>query len=111
MNNNKASTPQNKINNALKVIDDQLKGFIKDICLDAGVDIDNTYCKTELKDFCYNLYYFDKERRQTVGHSWPMVDFLELCSRPNRIQMEMNVIVRQMIIKLQEINSDETVWV
>jgi hypothetical protein len=107
----KVTAPQNRINQAFKVIDEQIKEFANNVIRDIGVKSDTLYFKSEIANFCYNIYFYESERRQTVGFSWPITKFLEVCSNKDRVELEMNMVIRKMIFKLQEINSTEVVWV
>lgn len=104
------SKTTNKIILALNAIDNQIKEFINDILKDLNINSDNIYYKTELDKLCYNVLLYNSETKQTVGHSWLLTIFLELCSK-KRIEFEMNTVIRKMILKLKEINVKETIWV
>lgn len=86
---------------SLKTIDTTIQGFLKQIINDAVDDANMYYTKTELMNQCYTIYIYNSERRATVGKTWPLADFLELCQK-HRIEMELNVNVRKMLLKFDE---------
>lgn len=95
----------------LAQIDNKIKDFVKDIvCQIANADV--YYIKTELMAQCYTLYLYNVEQAVTVGASWPLANFLEMCENKS-IEMEINTKVRQMILKFGEKNlpTDKIIWI
>ena len=83
-------------------IDVEIQKFIRQI-VEATVDDPKIYSvRTEYRDLCYSILLFNAERQAFVGYSLPMGMFLTMCQTPSRIEMEINTIVRKIILKFSE---------
>lgn len=94
----------NKIGNAMKIINKEIVQFIKNIMNDCNVNTDTIYYKLEFKDMCYKILLFNSETGTIAGKAWSLTEFLELCSN-KKIEFEINIIVRKLLIKLEETKS------
>lgn len=97
----------NKIGNAMKIINKEIVQFIKNIMTDCDVNTDIIYYKLEFKDMCYKILLFNSETGTIAGKAWSLTEFLELCSN-KKIEFEINIIVRKLLIKLEEPKSTNT---
>ena len=85
----------------LAMIDNTTNNFVKAIVESLVDDVDHYYVKTEIQNQCYSVMLYNTDRAATVGYSWPMANFLEMCSKQT-LEMEMNIRVKQMIDKFDD---------
>lgn len=93
----------------LKRIDDLIKGFVKDVCQDMGIEGNTLFYKTEVEKGCYVLSLFRSTDNHMVKHGWTMEEFLMICSNKDRIEQTFNTVIRQLILNL-DVNSDNLIW-
>lgn len=94
----------------LKQIDGLIKGFVKDVCKDMGVDTNALFYKTEVKNGCYILSIFRSSDKHMVKFGWTMEEFLTICSNKDKVEYEFNTAIRKMILNL-DVKSDTSIWV
>ena len=97
----KQNTQYKSLFTGLAMIDKTMQNFIKDIIKDSVSDIDNYYIKTEMMNQCYSVYIFNSSQNVTIGFSWPMADFLTMCSGKN-LELEANTKVKKVLLKFKE---------
>lgn len=107
----KANPQYTKMFTALAQVDNTIKKFAEDIVCNK-VDSSLYYLKTEIDAQCYSLYLYNQERNATVGVSWPLVDFLQMC-RDKRMEVEMNTKITKMLLRFEDTNLDtaNTNWI
>lgn len=89
------------IRSLLNLIDQQIKVFVSDICKDVGFSYENLYLKTDLDKAMYTITLYKADTKQTVRHSWSIDEFLVMCQDKERLEFQMNHVMRRMILKLQ----------
>lgn len=99
----KHSKEHKKLFTGLALIDKTVQDFVKDIMGDVvpGDEITEFFIKTELMNQCYSLYIFNRTQQVTIGMSWPMADFLTMCSKKT-LEMELNTKVRRIFLKFKD---------
>ena len=96
------TSPKHKsLYTGLAIIDNTTNNFVKAIVESLVDNVDNYYIKTEIQNQCYSVMLYNTDRAATVGYSWPMATFLEMCSKQT-LEMEMNIRVKQMIDKFDD---------
>lgn len=83
----------------LSGIDNLVKQFASDTIERLG-DPDIYYIKTELLNYCYNMYLYNKERKAIVGYSWLFDDFITKC-QTKQIEKDVEEVVQKMLTKFQ----------
>lgn len=108
----KKDTQYKSLFTGLAMIDQTMQNFIKDIIKDSVSNIDEYYIKTEIMNQCYSVYVFNTSQNATVGFSWPMADFLTMCSGKN-LELETNTKVKKVLLKFQErgLSTTRTNWI
>lgn len=96
----------------LAIIDKTMQNFIKDIIKDSVSNPDDYYLKTEIMNQCYSVYIFSISYNATVGFSWPMADFLTMCTNKN-LELEANTKIKKVLLKFQEkgLSTTKTNWI
>lgn len=97
----KTSPEHKNLYMGLAMIDNTTNNFVKAIVESLVDDVDHYYVKTEIQNQCYSVMLYNTDRATTVGYSWPMANFLEMCSNQT-LEMEMNIRVKQMINKFDD---------
>lgn len=95
----------------LQKIDTQIKEWVKEEIINSS-NPDIYYIKTELMSQCFNIMLYNSERQVTVGVSWPLAEFLEMCSNKT-IQSQVISSTLKMLIKFNEkkIKKDKIYWI
>lgn len=108
----KQNTQYKSLFTGLAMIDQTMQNFVKDIIKDSVTDIDNYYIKTEIMNQCYSVYVFNSSQNVTVGFSWPMADFLTMCSGKN-LELETNTKIKKVLLKFKEkgLSTTKTNWI
>lgn len=108
----KSSPQYTSMFGGLYQIDSWVKKLVTDIIDNTVDNVSTYYIKTALEGQCYSLYLFNTERQVTVGVSWPLVTFLQLCEA-KALEIEITPKVKQMLRKFKETNllKDKTNWV
>ena len=97
----KKNTKYKALFTGLAMIDKTMNSFIKDIIKDSVSNVDEYYIKTEMMNQCYSVYIFNTSRNATVGFSWPMADFLTMCS-DKKLELDTNIKVKKALLKFKE---------
>lgn len=84
-----------------KLIDQQIKRFVSDICKDVGFSDENVYIRTSVEAGMYKLEILNARTTQQVDFFWSMEHFLEMCQNRDQLTMTMNTVIRKLILKLQ----------
>lgn len=100
---------RSKIAQALSVIDGQIAIFVKQIVEDVGVNPDTISFKLGAEGAYYKILLCNGTTNQIVGKAWGLQEFMLLCSG-RRLEMELNIKVRQMILTSQDKCLDEVKW-
>lgn len=108
----KKDTKYKSLFTGLAMIDKTMQQFIKDIIADSVTNIDEYYIKTEIMNQCYSVYLFNISQNATVGFSWPMADFLSMCTN-KKLELETNAKIKKALLKFQEkgLSSNKTNWI
>ena len=108
----KKDTKYKSLFTGLAMIDKTMQQFIKDIIADSVTNIDEYYIKTEIMNQCYSVYLFNISQNATVGFSWPMADFLSMCTN-KKLELETNIKIKKALLKFQEkgLSSNKTNWI
>jgi hypothetical protein len=97
----KTSPEHKNLYMGLAMIDNTTNNFVKAIVESLVDNVNHYYVKTEIQNQCYSVMLYNTDRAATVGYSWPMANFLEMCSKQT-LEMEMNIRVKQMIDKFND---------
>ena len=97
----KQNTQYKSLFTGLAMIDQTMQKFIKDIIEDSVINIDEYYIKTEIMNQCYSVLIYNSNHNATVGFSWPMADFLSMCSG-KKLEVETNTKIKKTLLKFQE---------
>lgn len=108
----KKNTKYKKLFTGLAMIDQTMQNFVKDIIADSVSDVSEYYIKTEIMNQCYSVYIFSAKQNVTVGFSWPMADFLSMCSN-KKLELETNAKIKKALLKFEEkgLKTNRTNWI
>lgn len=92
-------------------IDMLVKQFATDT-IERLADSSIYYIKTELLNYCYNMYLYNKERKTIVGFSWLFDDFITKCQNQT-IETDVQEAIKKMLSKFSQIylREDDINWV
>lgn len=76
----KKNTKYKKLFTGLAMIDKTTQDIIKDTVANSVNNVDEYYIKTELSNHCYSVYIYNTDSNATVGYSWLLSEFLNMCS-------------------------------
>ena len=96
---------------SLSVIDNEIKKFLKQIAIDCDVD-NGMYFKTEIDPqfFKYKILIHNTTTNQTAGKAWDLKQFLDMCAA-KKIELEINTVARQLILKSSDRSVEEIIWI
>lgn len=98
----KNSEKHKKLFNGLALIDKTMQGMVRDILLnEIKGNIDEYFIKTEIMNQCYSLYIFNQAQQVTIGVSWPLADFLMLCSNKG-LELDLQFKVKRILKRFTE---------
>lgn len=97
----KKNTKYKSLFTGLAIIDQTMQNFVKDIIEDSVTNVDEYYIKTEIMNQCYSVLIYNSTHNATVGFSWPMADFLTMCSG-KKLEVETNAKIKKVLLKFQE---------
>lgn len=100
----KKDTQYKKLFTGLAMIDQTMRSLSKDIISDIITDDEKAkeyYIKTEIMNKCYSLYIFNSIQQVTIGVSWPLADFLTLCSTKS-LEFELQLKIKRIISKFND---------
>lgn len=108
----KQNTQYKSLFAGLAIIDQTMQNFIKDIIEDSVSNVNEYYIKTEIMNQCYSVLIYNTSHNATVGFSWPMADFLTMCSGKN-LELETNTKIKKVLLKFQEkgLSTTNTNWI
>lgn len=89
------------IRSLLKLIDQQIKTFVSDICKDVGFSYEHLYIKTDLDKTLYSISLYKADTKRMARHTWSIDEFLLMCQDKEQLEYRMNEVVRRLILKMQ----------
>lgn len=92
----KKDTKYKKLFMGLAMIDNTTQNIIKDAIANSVSNVDEYYIKTELSNHCYSVYVYNINSNATVGYSWLLSDFLNMCS-DKRIESSIKDTVKKIL--------------
>lgn len=89
------------IRSLLKLIDQQIKKFVSDICKDVGFSYENLYIKTDLDKTLYSISLYKADTQRMAKYTWSIDEFLLMCQDKEQLEYRMNEVIRRLILKMQ----------
>lgn len=89
------------IRSLLKLIDQQIKKFVSDICKDVGFSYENLYIKTDLDKTLYRISLYKADTQRMAKYTWSIDEFLLMCQDKEQLEYRMNEVIRRLILKMQ----------
>ena len=89
------------IRSLLKLIDQQIKKFVSDICKDVGFSYENLYIKTDLDKTLYSISLYKADTQRMAKYTWSIDEFLLMCQDKEQLEYRMNEVIRRFILKMQ----------
>lgn len=89
------------IRSLLKLIDQQIKVFVSDICKDVGFSYEHLYIKTELEKTLYSVHLYKADTKKRASYTWSVDEFLLMCQDKERLEYRMNEVIRRLILEMQ----------
>ena len=89
------------IRSLLKLIDQQIKKFVSDICKDVGFSYENLYIKTDLDKTLYRISLYKADTKRMAKYTWSIDEFLLMCQDKEQLEYRMNEVIRRLILKMQ----------
>ena len=89
------------IRSLLKLIDQQIKKFVSDICKDVGFSYVNLYIKTDLDKTLYSISLYKADTQRMAKYTWSIDEFLLMRQDKEQLEYRMNEVIRRLILKMQ----------